>query len=219
MKHEVGDTVRIRSKEWIDAQKKGLCGEIRNPDDDAREYEFIPVMFVYAGNLAKITSIITDIYRIDVDGESWDWEDWMFDPDYNAGEPLSPEDAIRVMLDGEVLVDKNEHIYWYERNSRCFYYKYEGMKSAPKCEVEKCPENLYLRPTKRAMTRWELLAWAGSKASRGWVVRILGDSDIDWVPPQCFAYNSNTARYQRARLLPDGSGIDEDSICGFEVEE
>jgi hypothetical protein len=74
----------------------------------------------------------------------------------------------------------------------------------------------------RAMTRWEVLAWAGGEASHGWVVRCLGsgdDDDNDWFPPQCTGYTCNTAEYRRARMLPDGSGIDEESIRGFEVEE
>jgi hypothetical protein len=66
------------------------------------------------------------------------------------------------------------------------------------------------------MTRWEVLNWIISEASRGWVVR---DSSYAWVPPQFHSYTVAISDYQRARLLPDLSGVDEDTIQGFEVEE
>jgi hypothetical protein len=72
-------------------------------------------------------------------------------------------------------------------------------------------------PKKRQMTRLEMLWWAGSEESRGWVVRV--DTDDSWQVPQYLSYISGSSAYQRARLLPGGSGIDKDSICGFEVEE
>jgi hypothetical protein len=65
------------------------------------------------------------------------------------------------------------------------------------------------------MTRWELLAWANSEASRGWLVSAGGS---DWGSPQYFCYNMEEDRYQRARLLPDLSGIDENTVEGFEIE-
>jgi hypothetical protein len=67
------------------------------------------------------------------------------------------------------------------------------------------------------MTRFEILGWANSKKSRGWVVSQDG-GDI-WNAPQFFSYDLESDRYQRARLLPDFSGVDEDTIQGFEVEE
>jgi hypothetical protein len=33
------------------------------------------------------------------------------------------------------------------------------------------------------------------------------------------SYDLDADRYQRARLLPDGSGVDESSVQGLEVEE
>jgi hypothetical protein len=48
------------------------------------------------------------------------------------------------------------------------------------------------------------------------VVRQEGDT---WKPPQFFSYNMDLDEHQRARLLPDLSGVDEDTIQGFEVEE
>jgi hypothetical protein len=67
------------------------------------------------------------------------------------------------------------------------------------------------------MTRWEILAWANSEASRGWLVR--GEGSDTWYVPQFYTYTDDINGFQRARLLPDLSGIDEDTIQGFEVEE
>jgi ABC-type transport system substrate-binding protein len=40
-----------------------------------------------------------------------------------------------------------------------------------------------------------------------------------WVPPQNLGYTEDIKFYQRARLLPDLSGVDESTIQRFEVEE
>jgi hypothetical protein len=79
--------------------------------------------------------------------------------------------------------------------------------------------NFRRRPAKhnRPMTRWEVLVWANSEESRGWVVQAQGNKM--WYIPQFFSYDTDTAKYRRARLLPDNSGIDESTIRGFEVEE
>jgi hypothetical protein len=148
------------------------------------------------------------------------FRDWMFDPDYSKG-PLSVEDAMRAMLDGEDLFDGNgckwqwdaEHKRFVscDRNGIPSEWDIAGLialgglcRSAPK--------------RKRTMTFWEVLAWASSADSFGWVVR-KSDNGY-WSPPQYYRYHSITLEdYQRARLLPDLSGIDESTIQGFEVEE
>jgi hypothetical protein len=66
------------------------------------------------------------------------------------------------------------------------------------------------------MSRWEILAWANSEESRGWVVRQADDAD--WFHPQYFDYLLNVEAYQRARFSPE-TGVDESTIQGFEVEE
>jgi hypothetical protein len=81
-------------------------------------------------------------------------------------------------------------------------------------------KNFYRRNPKRFMTRWEVLAWVVSEESRGWVVR--PSTQHAWAPPQSWYYVEDDgvllSYYQRARLLPDLSGIDEATLCGFEVE-
>jgi hypothetical protein len=65
------------------------------------------------------------------------------------------------------------------------------------------------------MTKEEAKAWAESDESLGWMVRI---NTADWVFPRTLIYTRAIDDYQRARLLPDLSGIDESTIQGFEAE-
>jgi hypothetical protein len=210
MKYKVGDRVCIKSRAWIDAQEKDRDGDITKYG-----MSFMKDMFIYAGEATEITRAESDGYKLKIDDSFW-WEDWMFDPDCTlADKTLSPKDAIRAMLDGEVLRDPiGRELYWDETN-RAFYMRNEGSCLFAKNNFT----GLYRRPVKckRPMTRWEMLDWAGSEASRGWVVR--SDTYGNWYLPQYFKYESAMAQYQRARLLPDLSGVDEDTIQGFEVEE
>ena len=71
------------------------------------------------------------------------------------------------------------------------------------------------------MTQLEVMDWAASEKSHGWLVRSepCEATDCFWHPPQYHSYDGNLASYQRARLLPDLSGIDKSTIQGFEAEE
>ncbi|GBR73136.1 hypothetical protein NO1_0569 [Candidatus Termititenax aidoneus] len=66
------------------------------------------------------------------------------------------------------------------------------------------------------MTRWECLTWANSKDSYGWLVK--QQADFDWALPQHYGYSCDLSLYVRARLLPDGTGIDENTLTDFSVE-
>ncbi|MDR0639230.1 MAG: hypothetical protein LBG27_10110 [Spirochaetaceae bacterium] len=193
MKHKVGDPVRIRSKEWMDAH-----GKNKPP--------FVPDMFDYAGQISTITMVDDDeTYKLAVDGEEYWWKDWMFDPDYSEGGPLEEEDAIKAMLDGDTLYDR-------EGNPRRFSDD----------EIESFMRLYRIPPKrKRLMNRGEAMDWAGSEASRGWAVRNAypDGSTSDWSPPQYFQYSEDIEHYQRVRVRPDLSGVDEDTIQGFEEEE
>jgi hypothetical protein len=218
MKHKAGDTVRIQSREWWEKQDKDNDGDIPGPSG----YWFFKNMSQHCGKIAKITKVRDTSYTLDIDNGQDEWDEWMFDPDYHPNEPLSPEDAIRAMLDGETLYDDAGRKYWWQEED-C------GFRCLNPCstfslltsDVRALP-SLYRRPEKRtrAMTRWEILAWAGSEESRGWVVAE-EETEMTWYPPQYFGYELDTKGdgYCRAKLLPDGSGIDETTICGFEVEE
>jgi hypothetical protein len=213
--HKVGDTVRIRSKEWIDAQEKDADGDIL-PDG---AISFTCGMYKFAGRTAKIVMVDesdSSYYALDIDGKTYNWQDYMFDPAYNPDDPLSAEDAIRAMLDGETLYDEDEWDCFWDKDTKDFYYRKNADTIISVSHTHFT--NLRRRPVKRTrpMTRWEMIAWANSEESRGWVVKT--DGDIAWYPPQFYGYTGILAEFQRARLLPDHSGIDENTIQGFEVE-
>jgi hypothetical protein len=201
MKYKAGDRVRIRSKEWMDAQKKNANGEITKNGLCLSER-----MFMYAGRTATIKRICPNgTYKLDIDNERHWWMDWMFDPDYKADELLSAEDAFEYLINGETLYDKEGKPRRFTDDEINTFY------------------SLYRLPAKRKrpMTSWEVLDWANSEASRGWVVLCIYNNGNrpKWSPPQFFDYDDNVARYRRARMLPDLSGVDESTIQGFEVEE
>jgi hypothetical protein len=139
-----------------------------------------------------------------------------------AGEPLSRREAAQAMLNGEVLVDEECGMYLFNEDEKrgdigfvygqglefvIHTYRLDGLYRVP------VPEK-----RKRLMTRFEALGWAGGEASRGWVVRCGMDSD--WYNPQYHTYEEGHLKYyQRALLFPDYSGVDEDTIQGFEVKE
>jgi hypothetical protein len=213
MNHKAGDTVRIRSKEWIDAQVKDRGGDIKPPPDGSNE--FISYMFVHAGKIANIIELRSDGYILDLDHKSYIWEDWMFDNP--ASDPLTAEDAIRAMLDGETLYDKDGHLCRWNGDRYTFeifvnivwfmFAKYDG---------------LYRRPKKRKwpMTNAEAKAWSERAESQGWMVRCFADGEWSlWHFPRQFFYWDPIEQYQRARIKPDLSEIDEGTIQGFEVEE
>jgi hypothetical protein len=136
----------------------------------------------------------------------------MFDPDYKADEPLSTKDAIQAMLDGETLYDHDGIKCWFNETSGTFVTETYDQDLGSFIGLRRRPAM-----RKRLMTRWEILDWANSEASRGWVVRY---EDGRWISPQCQNYPEEVLdRYQRAKLHSDLSGVDESTIQGFEVEE
>ena len=202
MKHKVGDTVRIRSKEWLDSQERNRFGNIEGEG----LHVFTDDMRSYAGKLTKITELHTDgSCELGIGPGPYWWEDWMFDSDYRDDGSLPAEEAFRAMLDGDTLYDKEGRPHSFT----------EAERSAFSCLRRQAPES------KRPMTRWEILDWANSEASRGWAVcRVYDDGSKGmWVIPQWHDYTHGITGYQRARLRPDLSGVDEDTIQGFEVEE
>jgi hypothetical protein len=217
MTRKVDERVRIRSKEWIDAQEKTSMGSIPNLEGNI----FVTPMFEYAGRTAHITKEAGGKYRLDIDNGEWCWNDWMFDPGHNpADEPLSAIDAIIAMVRGkETLYDKAGQKYFFELDpGERYYEEFVCLNRDGAVEKNHIFTGLCRHPEKRKrdMTRWEILAWANSEESRGWVVNF---DNSDWVSPQCRSYSGELKNHQRARLLPDLSGIDESTICGFEAEE
>ena len=75
---KVGDTVKIKSKKWIDAQEKDGDGDI-----DLGDILFVADMQEWAGREAKITKVRyygnSSYYEIDIDEYNYDWVDEMFE--------------------------------------------------------------------------------------------------------------------------------------------
>jgi hypothetical protein len=215
MKHKVGDTVRIRSKEWIDEQEKHNFGNIHDPDKNPDSPLMVTEMQRWAGQTAVITKEQGNrVYRLDIDGGDYAWQDWMFDPDYDPYVSLSAREAVQAMLDGETLMNESGLKYYFEVDG--FHYRYTegggvGYASSSFSGLRRIPAK-----RNRLMTTEEASIWANSPESSGWMVRIRPSSF--WSFPGVFEYTDVLETYQRARLLPDGSGVDEASICGFEVE-
>jgi hypothetical protein len=123
---------------------------------------------------------------------------------------LTPEEAIRAMLNGETLRGQGVD-YWF-REGRFVYGKREtddvsewiseftGLSRKPAGKT-------------RPMTHEEILAWAVSADALGWVIRY---DYYDWMPPQRTGYPDKNVDYFRARIAPDGTISDEQ---GFEVGE
>jgi hypothetical protein len=222
MKHKVGDTVRIRSKEWIDAQERDEHWDISLSSCGKQCLFFIAEMEEYAGKEARIlrtnSNATDDWYKLDIDNKFYNWQDWMFDPDYGADDPLSVGDAILAMIDGEILMDTEGREYSWSKDIGWFVTHSDCSNSPGGIDiVPRITRSLYrhLSNRKRPMTRFEVLNWVSSEVSHGWLVKM--DESVSWHPPQFYGYERDIYRYQRARLLPDCSGVDEDTIQGFEV--
>jgi hypothetical protein len=139
---------------------------------------------------------------------------------FSEGFPeLMPKDAIRAMLDGETLYDKEGGAYFWREDflgAPYFVCHRNGEVYISSLFFGLCrrPEK---RKRKRTMSREEMLAWSISEESHGWMVRC-GKEEC-WKFPNVFSYGLSQDSYQRARMLPDLSGVDPDTVQGFEVEE
>lgn len=66
MKYKVGDKVRIKSKEWWDAQPKNVDGSVECGADT-----FTDVMTCLCGKIVEISGIFGDVYSIKEYGLNW----------------------------------------------------------------------------------------------------------------------------------------------------
>lgn len=81
MKHKVGDRVRIKSKEWYEANK--------DESGDIDSCGFTEMMQHYCGKVATIVGMDNYSYLIDLDNGSYSWCDGMFEDDeLHASETL-----------------------------------------------------------------------------------------------------------------------------------
>jgi hypothetical protein len=207
MKYKKGDVVRIRSRDWL------------NEHDTPEGYNqaFIYDMYEYCGKTATIIKVDEGykFYRLDIDNKEWNWEDWMFDPNFKADEPLPVREAVLAMLNGEILVNGQGIKHKFEEN-KGFVEIYD--KNDNDGRTTRWLDNLhYILPKrKRLMMLEEAWEWAKSTNSHGWMVRC---GTGDWVFPSTFDYILGMKNYQRVKILSDLSGIDESTIQDFETEE
>ena len=109
MKHKVGDTVRIKSKAWIDAQPKDGTGfDVKG--NDGTPLTFVDDMFIYAGQSFQITDIYTDSNYELGDMADWEWSDAMLEDDSDIAQMQKRIDR----LEAEVLQlkGKAQHIVY-----------------------------------------------------------------------------------------------------------
>lgn len=110
MKHNVGDVVRIKSKEWYEKNKNqygNVAGKNKN------EAVFVPQMSECCGIIATITEVLDDSYHIDK--FNFLWTDEMFED--SMEDPLSEES-----LNNFTCLIPEPCIYWEQR-------RYELVKS------------------------------------------------------------------------------------------
>ena len=74
MKQKVGDKVKVKSRQWYDANKDnaGFIG-------DVGFNSFTTLMAELCGKIATITAVRATSYRIDIDEGYWSWTDGMFE--------------------------------------------------------------------------------------------------------------------------------------------
>ena len=87
MKHKVGDTVKIKSIDWFNAQEKVSDGDKHIYSENNIVY-FTKDMSNYCSKEAKIEDIRIDdnIYFLDVDKRCYEWTDDMFDETFDFGQ-------------------------------------------------------------------------------------------------------------------------------------
>lgn len=83
MKRKVGDTVKIKSIDWFNAQEKDSDGDIHTHSVN-NIVDFTKDMSNYCSKEAKIEDIRIDdnIYFLDVDERCYEWTDDMFEDNY-----------------------------------------------------------------------------------------------------------------------------------------
>ena len=88
MKHKVGDKVRIKSKEWWDAQPKNESGSVKCGADTFNYF-----MASMCGKVVEISDVLEDTYFINEYG--YNWTDEMFDDSYKAEKSIISEEMIK----------------------------------------------------------------------------------------------------------------------------
>lgn len=88
MKHRVGDKVRVKSKEWWNAQPKNESGSVECGADTFNE-----LMASMCGKVVEISDVSEETYFIKEYG--YNWNDEMFDDSYANEKSIITEEMIK----------------------------------------------------------------------------------------------------------------------------
>jgi hypothetical protein len=211
-KPDVGDLVRIEDEEKLrlDLQKRHISV-------NSLLYERVTR---YAGRYGKITSWRNEFYFVD----GMESIAWCPDKFSEIWRPVSLELAFSLLYRGQTLKDATGADIRYDPDGLRFY----GTPERSAIDFE----NLYQLVSKRAeppapaekvMTAMELLCWAASSESFGWLIRETHQLAINghwkagpWYVPQGMNYH-RSERYERVRINKEGTGIDPDTIVILRV--
>lgn len=96
MKYEVGDRVRIKSKEWYDANK-GSDGIV------STSMKFVKSMVIFCGKEAVVTDVFNNYYSLNIDDGRYSWDDEMLE-DYFLDTPE------KLIVSTDLIIDMAEVI-------------------------------------------------------------------------------------------------------------
>lgn len=160
MKYKVGDKVRVKSKEWWNAQPKNESGSVKCGAETFNEF-----MASMCGKVVEISDVSEETYFIKEYG--YNWTDEMFDDSYTPEKSILSEELIKDIAevvkkhnlgisisenDGKLIieplkVDKEEDLpidtpvmvadkleYWlfryYAGDKRCFIHSHKSKEIA-----------------------------------------------------------------------------------------
>jgi hypothetical protein len=215
MKWMPGKMVKIKSREWMGTLPADAYGCLFNKDDE-RGAKIYPEMQQFAGQSAFVLEVDHRGYLLTADAGCHWWGEWALetDPDERENRELQPREAIALMLAGSTLFDSKGNEY--RRRGSGFVATAPGTDHVE--PVETFTGLFWDRPSsKRPWTTLELLSWASSGDSFGWVVKFRHDNG--WSPPQSFQYNYPAGAYQRARIVEGPGGPTLGEPMEFETEE
>lgn len=187
MKHKVGDTVRIKSKAWIDAQPKDADGHIACLGNREDELTIAPEMFQYAGQSFQITNILAD-GNYELGGmTNWEWSDAMLE-DYGDIEQMQKRikqlEAEVLQLKGEgqkpekIVYDRNKHyVAIWEQGVYLLRCTGDGQLSFAFCGID------------YAQSRLTTTTQSGQEAIDA-VVEIGDDTDTEDTPPKICIFDT-----------------------------